>query len=224
MAFKTRESIDLDKVAYFLHDAVEKVRTQEDPVELNELKKVFKKNVPLSLRSYVAAFMLKSMTGFSGKPFNGIKKPRAGENRNQKTSERTTRSLNRNQEKDGDAAQKIRRNTIDEALAETIFISIGRNRRVFHRDLLSLITQVVELDRERIGDIRVLDNYSFVQVFSEDAQKVIDALNGYEYRGRKLTVSFSRKKDESTEGTSVDTAFAADSYETQQEESLQEEV
>jgi RNA recognition motif-containing protein len=30
----------------------------------------------------------------------------------------------------------------------------------------------------------------------EDAQKVIDLLNGFEFRGRKLTVSYSRKKEE----------------------------
>jgi len=55
-------------------------------------------------------------------------------------------------------------------------------------------------ERERIGDIRVLDNYSFVQVYTEDAQKVIDSLNGCEYRGRKLNVSFSRKKDDGEDG------------------------
>lgn len=224
MAFKSRESIDMDKLASFLQDAVEKVKTQEDPVELNEVKKVFKQNVPLTLRSYVAAYMLKSVTGFSVKPSKGFKKTRTTEARGQKTFERNTRSSNRVQEKDGDASQKPRRNTIDESLAETIFISIGRNRRVFHRDLLSLITQAVELDRDRIGDIRVLDNYSFVQVFSEDAQKIIDVLNGYEFRGRKLTVSFSRKKEEGSEDESSDNAEVTDSYETQDEQSLQEEV
>lgn len=224
MAFKSRESIDMDKLASFLQDAVEKVKTQEDPVELNEVKKVFKQNVPLTLRSYVAAYMLKSVTGFSAKPSKGFKKTRTTEARGQKAFDRNTRSSNRVQEKDGDASQKPRRNTIDESLAETIFISIGRNRRVFHRDLLSLITQAVELDRDRIGDIRVLDNYSFVQVFSEDAQKIIDVLNGYEFRGRKLTVSFSRKKEEGSEDESSDNAEITDSYETQDEKSLQEEV
>jgi len=224
VAFKSRESIDMDKLASFLQDAVEKVKTQEDPVELNEVKKVFKQNVPLTLRSYVAAYMLKSVTGFSAKPSKGFKKTRTTEARGQKAFDRNTRSSNRVQEKDGDASQKPRRNTIDESLAETIFISIGRNRRVFHRDLLSLITQAVELDRDRIGDIRVLDNYSFVQVFSEDAQKIIDVLNGYEFRGRKLTVSFSRKKEEGSEDESSDNAEITDSYETQDEKSLQEEV
>ena len=52
------------------------------------------------------------------------------------------------------------------------------------------------MDRERIGDIKVLANYSFVQLYTEDAQSAIDKLNGYEYRGRKLAVSYSRQKTE----------------------------
>lgn len=224
MAFKSRESIDMERLASFLQDAVEKVKTQEDPVELNELKKVFKHNVPLTLRSYVAAYMLKSMSGFSGRQTKTFKKARISEGRNQRTAERNSRSLTRNAEGDGDFSQKPRRNTIDESLAQTIFISIGRNRRVFHRDLLALITQAVELDRDRIGDIRVLDNYSFVQVFSEDAQRIIDVLNGYEFRGRKLTVSFSRKKEEGSEDEAAESSAGTESYEDQREESLQEEV
>jgi hypothetical protein len=59
--------------------------------------------------------------------------------------------------------------------------------------------QNVEMDREHIGDIRVLDNYSFVQVITEDAEKIISALNEFEYRGRKLAVSYSRKREETAD-------------------------
>ena len=85
---------------------------------------------------------------------------------------------------------------IDPAMASTIFISIGRNRRVFPRDLVGLLVSVAGLDRDRIGEIRVLANYSFVQLFSEDSEKAISMLNGYDYRGRKLVVSYSKLKDD----------------------------
>ncbi|UKI53327.1 MAG: DbpA RNA binding domain-containing protein [Treponema sp.] len=61
---------------------------------------------------------------------------------------------------------------IDPELAATIFISIGRNRRVFPRDLVGLLVGGAGLDRDRIGDIRVLANYSFVQLFKEDAERL----------------------------------------------------
>ena len=90
-------------------------------------------------------------------------------------------------------------------MAETIFISIGRNRRVFPRDLVGLLVSVANLDRDRIGDIRVLANYSFVQLFKDDSQKAIDALNGYDYRGRKLVVSFSKQKEDGSQDISDET-------------------
>ena len=60
------------------------------------------------------------------------------------------------------------------------------------------------LERDRIGDIRVLANYSFVQLFAEDAEKAIAALDGYDYRGRKLAVSYSKQKAEDEAGTEAD--------------------
>ena len=61
MAFRRNFDLDMDKVAAFLKDAVAKV--ESDPESLEELKKVFKQNVPLTRRSYVAAYLLKSCAG-----------------------------------------------------------------------------------------------------------------------------------------------------------------
>ena len=55
------------------------------------------------------------------------------------------------------------------------------------------------IDRESIGDIKVLANYSFVQLYTKDAQTAINKLNGYDYRGRKLAVSYSRQKSDEEE-------------------------
>ena len=64
---------------------------------------------------------------------------------------------------------------------------------MYPRDLVGLLVSVAGLERERIGSIRVLANYSFIQLFKEDCDKVISALNDYDYRGRKLSVSYSKK-------------------------------
>ena len=85
---------------------------------------------------------------------------------------------------------------IDPDKATSIFISIGKNRRVYPRDLVGILIAIAGIDRERIGDIKVLANYSFVQLYTEDAQTAIDKLNGYDYRGRKLAVSYSHQKEE----------------------------
>lgn len=200
--FRQNREIDLDQAAAFLKDAVAKVKA--NPEEFEELKKVFKKNVPFTLRSYVAAYVLKNAGGAIYR-FNSHKnreefyakreaapeanthysrfEEKAAEERTESTAEFTPR-------------ERYTRVQIDPEQAATIFVSVGRNRRVFPRDIVGLFISVAGLEKERIGDIRVLANYSFVQLFKDDAEKTIAALNGYSYRGRPLSVSYSRQRDE----------------------------
>ncbi len=76
---------------------------------------------------------------------------------------------------------------------KSLFINIGKNRRVYPSDLIQLISKTVEIDKENIGNIKILDNYSFVNVAEAVADKIVSELDSREYRGRKLTVNFARK-------------------------------
>ena len=226
MAFQREIEIDKERVASFLKNALNKVMTEENPDLLNDLKKIFKRTIPFSKRMYVAAYLTKEMQGrFHGSPnarrngtsFHGAG-GRSGRNFKDAPYGRSSYDERRGSP---ESLDELRDEThtphprvqIDEALAATIFISIGRNRRVYPRDLVGLLVSVAGLDRDRIGDIRVLANYSFVQLFKDDTDKAIAALNGYDYRGRKLAVSFSRQKDDMDEGTS---AYASDAHDTAQ--------
>ena len=189
--------IDMENVAAFLKDAYDKVLNQEDPDVLTAIKKTFKKTVPLSKRMYVAAYLAKEMQkGFRG---NFRSRRDFRENKRNFNSERPARERRpvadavRTEEKERTPRPRV---AIDPSQAAVIFISIGKNRRVYPRDLVGLLISVAGIDRDRIGDIRVLANYSFVQLFAEDAEKAINVINGYDYRGRKLAVSYSRQKDE----------------------------
>ncbi len=201
---RRENEIDFDRIAEFLKASVNQVKTQEDVDVLNQLKKTFKKNVPLTLRGYLTAYLLKVATGNARRPF--VPRNRDGFEKKDYRREEKRNDFN-NKSESAEAEQPRRephpRVEIDPALATTIFVSIGRNRRVFPRDLVGLLISVAGLDCERIGDIRVLANYSFVQLFTEDADKAINALNGYDYRGRKLSVSYSRQKDEEDENTAA---------------------
>ncbi len=198
--------INEEQFIALLEDAVAKVKTEEDPVVLTEYKKIFKKVVPLTLRSYVGAYLAKNAAGgFRHRPRRDRISPR---------DRRHHEDFSRNSV-DGESVvrQKTPRIVIDEADAATIFIGIGRNRHVFPRDLVGLIAQVVQIERERIGSIKVLDNYSFVQLYKDDADKVINVLNGYDYRGRKLVVSFSRKRDEVEDDKFDDEGYSSETIE-----------
>lgn len=193
MAFQRINSGTKERFEALLADAVVQVKTQEDPLVLNDYKKLFKKNVPLFLRSYVAAYLAKQIA--SGKSFETgkHKNGRSSFARQGRGGERAAFDGTGSAKKESSPTPRI---VIDPESAAAVFISIGRNRGVFPRDLIGLIIQRAGVERERIGEIRVLDNYSFVQVYAEDADKIIEALNGTDYRNRKITVSHSRKKDE----------------------------
>ena len=195
--FRQNREIDLDQAANYLKDLVSKVKANPD--ELEALKKVFKKNVPLTMRSYVAAYLLRNAGGaiFRFNKFNDREDFHSNREerfnryeRNESASEDSSSSA------PAEPRERFTRVQIPVENAEVVVVSIGRNRRVFPRDLVGLFISVAGIEKERIGDIRVLANYSFVQLFKEDAEKAISALNGHVYRGRALSVSYSKQRDE----------------------------
>lgn len=78
----------------------------------------------------------------------------------------------------------------------TLFMSIGKNRRVYPRDLVQLLFAAGQVSKADIGDIKILDNYSFVEVEESVASEVIGRLDGLQYRGRHLTVNFAKKRSD----------------------------
>ncbi|MBR4600169.1 MAG: DbpA RNA binding domain-containing protein [Treponema sp.] len=197
--FRQNREIDLDQAANYLKDVVSKVKANPD--ELEALKKVFKKNVPLTMRSYVAAYLLRNAGGAIFR-FNNFKDREDFHANREERFKGYERNENQNEESNGEGTTQRERYTrvqIPAENSEVVFVSIGRNRRVYPRDLVGLFISVAGIEKERIGDIRVLANYSFVQLFKEDAEKAISALNGHVYRGRALSVSYSKQRPEGEE-------------------------
>ncbi len=214
MAFNREFEINEAQIAEYLQQATDKVRTSENVDILADLNKLFKKNVPLTVRKYVIAYMLKEAM----KHYHSFGNNRRDRNEHQNKNNRREKPAK--QERVVEAAVEATeteerprhpRVEIPEDQATSIFISIGKNRRVYPRDLVGVLIAIAGIDRERIGDIKVLANYSFVQLYTEDAQTAIDKLNGYDYRGRKLAVSYSRQKSEGDEAAEDETTEAMDS-------------
>ncbi len=191
--------VNEEQIGAYLADIVTRIEksSNNDIEALDTIKKLIKKNVPFSRRKLVFAYLIKnSVHGYRpNKNFERSSRFERGDKRESRNESRSERySKNENNERQ----ERAPRVQIDPSLAKTIFIGVGRNRRVFPRDLVGLLVNIAGLDRERIGEIRVLANYSFIQLFSEDCEKAIAALNNYEYRGRKLSVSYSKQRDENS--------------------------
>ena len=173
---KTRKKINL---------MLEKIKTEADPQLLNEYRALFKKEVSFFRRSWAAAYLL--MLSDQGQGNAG----RFDRNRDRRPRDESPRNEAPRSEPP--------RQPLPEEESRRLFISIGRNRRVFPREILGLINAKIEISRDDIGAIRILDNYSFVQVRTSVADEIIEALNGKPFRGRTLTVNYARARNENSD-------------------------
>ncbi len=147
--------INEEQLADNLDHILKEIHTNEDPAELNQYRRIFKKNVSIFKRAYAAAYMLKYFK---------------------------------------DSRRRGNPREPDNAMT-SVFISIGRARRVYPKDIVGLIMDSTNLARQDIGNIKILDNYSFTDISPSKTDEVIQSLNGSEYRGRPLTVNYAKKKN-----------------------------
>jgi RNA recognition motif-containing protein len=166
--------IDDAKIEKDLVEFLEKIHTEADPELLNAYRSLIRRKVSWFKRSYLSAYLLMLVEG---------QRPRM--------RGRHGKSITRSENRD-----ETRFPPLAEEDSTRLFINIGRNRKVFPRELLGLINSKTALPRGDIGIIRILDNYSFMQVRIDAADKIIEALNGLSFRGRILAVAYARPRKE----------------------------
>ena len=145
--------IDYEQLSHTIDDILREIHENEDTVELDEYRRIFKKNVSIFKRAYVAAYLMKYHKS------------------------------------------ALQQKAPSSSAMESVFMGIGKARRVFPRDIIKIILGGTDVKREEIGNIKVLDNYSFVDIMRHKAETVIQALNGQEYRGRTLNVNYAKKRN-----------------------------
>jgi ATP-dependent RNA helicase DeaD len=217
---------DADVIRGSLERIVRAVKEEADPVELGRIRSLFRGTVPLFLRSYVAAYLLKSNLPGLGAPAAGPEgpkprqadrgRPRAEQGRSERLPaagrgpaqeqrpagrrppEAQRQKAPRSPDKPVRDAQFARRQQAGETHGDftQLFVSVGRNRRVYPRDLSDLFTQTLQLRPEEIGAVRVFDKYSFVEIAPARAADAISQLSGKDFKGRPVTVNFAKKREE----------------------------
>ncbi|MFA6505287.1 MAG: DbpA RNA binding domain-containing protein [Treponemataceae bacterium] len=219
-------------------EIIQRIKTQEDPIALNEFRSFVKKNVPFFMRSYFSAFLLKQLYDAApravrkGPPERKYRNDARNEGRGDvrsdargevrldrrgesRSARETVSEVPASQRKvETPRREDIPRRSLSEGEAATLFIGVGRNRRAYARELLAFITNNAEIDADSIGELRVLDNFSFVQVKKEAAETVIENLNGKEYRGRMVSVSYAKPRKEESKEPPADDYSLSDNAET----------
>ncbi|OHD16349.1 MAG: hypothetical protein A2Y38_06160 [Spirochaetes bacterium GWB1_59_5] len=79
----------------------------------------------------------------------------------------------------------------------TLFVSAGRRQRFYARVAIKVLLDIPGVTDEVVGDIRTMDNYSFIVVDPAIEDAVIAGLNGYDFKGRILAANRARKRGES---------------------------
>ncbi|HWF54218.1 MAG TPA: DEAD/DEAH box helicase [Solirubrobacteraceae bacterium] len=72
------------------------------------------------------------------------------------------------------------------AIGTKLIVSGGRAQGIEPSDLIHALTSTGGLDGEAVRNVRVLEQFSFVEVPAGDVERIVDALDGTEVRGHAL--------------------------------------
>ncbi len=165
-----------------------KTKADPNPEELEQLKRLIKKNVPFTLRSYFMAYLLREMLNA-----NSPKTRTAPPQRTTKAKQ-TPKGPQAAEKKQERPAPKRREDKALPEGARTLYLNIGKMKRLYAKELSLLLQKELEITREDIFSLRIHDKYSFISMTEENCEKAIAKLNGMDIKGRTAAVSYSNKE------------------------------
>jgi ATP-dependent RNA helicase DeaD len=73
-----------------------------------------------------------------------------------------------------------------------VIVSGGRAAGLEPSDIIHAITSATGLDGESVRNVRLLEQFAFVEVPEADAQRVVDLVTGTEVAGHKLRLELAK--------------------------------
>jgi hypothetical protein len=189
--------------------ALARVASLHGPETLHECRALFRKSVPLHLRAYVAAALLmdgllpdaKPRAATSGSGARAAHaEPKGGAKRGERQREPKREAQREPKGGQEASAQSARREQRYKGDGLSIFISAGRRQRLYARVILDMLHGLPGIQEQSIGELRIMDNYSFVTIDPAVEDLVVAGLNGREFRGRPLSVNRAKKREEQALG------------------------
>lgn len=166
-----------------------------DPAMLTKVRSIFRKRIPLHLRSYAAALLILRAAGITRvqaqKPIIAPPKP-------QRNTAPQPRSPREPATVRAPRASQAPRKTSEGMVP--LFVSMGKRQRLRPQELRSLIREKAGLTDDDLGRVHLLDNYSFIDVPEIHAEKIIAACDGISFRNRPIEIKPAKKKGENPEG------------------------
>ena len=155
-----------------VRELVEEMKLYNNPQELEDMKKIIKKNVPFMMRGYLLAYLYVTRNG------GNTARPAKAHGSEHKGAEH----------------KAVQKPVLENATP--FYINIGKLSKGSAHEMVDFICEKTGLSSEDILSVAYKQNYSFVYIRNDKAEGVIDAVNGQTYKGRKVKMNYSKEKDE----------------------------
>ena len=180
-----------------------KTKAYGNPDELENYKKLIKKNVPWHLRGYFMAYLLKEVLDNERparekksrppkkrqpRSFDGVdKKQQESANPNSKAKPAAVTPAEKK-------VQKPRKERVYPDDARTLYLNIGKMKKLYAKELSIMLQEGLSIKREDVYAVRVHDKYSFITMSGENCEKAIALFNEKEIKGRTASITYSNKE------------------------------
>lgn len=151
-----------------IKELVEEMKLYNNPQELEDMKKIMRKNVPFMMRGYLLAYLYVTRQ-------NTTVKPKAQSAEREKKPQQPKPALEN---------------------ATSFYVNIGKASKGSAREMTDFICEKAGLSAEDIVSVAYKQNYSFVYIKNDKKEGVIEAVTGQTYKGRKVKMNYSKEKDE----------------------------
>ncbi|MCE1207467.1 MAG: DbpA RNA binding domain-containing protein [Spirochaetia bacterium] len=198
------KNIPQEALDAFLEGIKDELKSPADPVLLTQIRSAFRKKIPLHLRSYAAALLILRAAGVT-RTATASARPQTAPVRQTKTPATAKSPVKASEAPEGsDAASQrpVRSAKIINRLnvpTVPVFVSMGKRQRLRPQELRSLIEEKSGVKSELLGRVHLFDNYSFIDVPEESAEKIISAVNGVQFHNRTLEIKPAKKRSDSTQ-------------------------
>lgn len=155
-------------------ELVEEMKLYNDPKELEEIRKIMRKNVPLTMRGYLLAYLFMTQNENSR---HSSSRPRSNGQAHSKNDERKSAS----------------KTSLEDAVS--FYINVGKTSKSSPKELAQFICEKANLKASDIVSIAYKPSYSFIYIKKDAANSVIESLNGQIYKNRKVKINYSKEKD-----------------------------
>ncbi|MNT64551.1 ATP-dependent RNA helicase DbpA [compost metagenome] len=72
-----------------------------------------------------------------------------------------------------------------------LFLTVGKKDNVKSKDIVGSIASNAAISGDKIGKIKILDSFSFVEIPKEYVEEVISGMNKKDIKGRKCNIEIA---------------------------------